>query len=181
MEDSEIVALYLQRNDQAIVQTHQKYGGLCMSIAMRILKNRQDSEECVNDTYHHTWNAIPPERPRAMAPYLGRIVRNLALDRYKYNHAGKRNPDLELSFCELEDCIPAEFDPGDGQLVEQIADFLEEQSEQARALFMLRYWWGYSVAELAQRLRMGEGKIKSSLHRTRVKLKAYLQQQGVSV
>ena len=114
MEDQQIVALYTQRSDEAIMQTQKKYGKLCMSIALRILRSREDSEECVNDAYHRIWNAIPPAQPKSLAAFAGRIVRNLSLDRYKYNRAGRRNEMLELSFQELEACLPAGVEPEAG-------------------------------------------------------------------
>lgn len=181
MEDQQIVALYTQRSDEAIVQTQKKYGKLCMSIAMRILRSREDSEECVNDAYHRIWNAIPPAQPKSLAAFAGRIVRNLSLDRYKYNRAGRRNEMLELSFQELEACLPAGTEPEAGELTELIEAFLRTQNRQARVLFVLRYWAGYDTAELAERLHMSEGGVRASLSRTRGRLKEYLLKEGILV
>ena len=106
MEDSSIVELYLQRDERAIVETSRKYESYCMKISMNILNSRLDSEECVNDTYMQTWQAIPPHRPAVLASFLGKITRNLALNRYNALHAEKRGAgEFALSLDELDDCV----------------------------------------------------------------------------
>lgn len=107
MEDTEIIDLYWQRDQRAIDETHGKYGGFLAGIAWNILRSHSDAEECVNDTYLRTWNAIPPARPSAFRAWLGRIVRNLSLDRWKQSRTAKRGGDgMEVLLGELDDCVP---------------------------------------------------------------------------
>lgn len=107
MQDSEIIALYWQRDEAAIAETSRKYGAYCFRIAGNILTAKEDAEECVNDAYHRAWNAIPPERPEHLGAWLGRVVRNVALGRWQHAHARKRNRGMTTLLSELEDCIPA--------------------------------------------------------------------------
>ena len=107
MNDQEIIALYWAKEDRAISATAEKYGSYCHAIAYNILYDRFDAEECVNDTYLGAWNSIPPQRPNRLAAFLGKITRNLALNRYKHNHAAKRSGgQVEIALSELENCIP---------------------------------------------------------------------------
>ena len=106
MDDNLIIDLYWQRNEQAVAETEAKYGPYCRSIAYGILQNNQDTEECVNDTWLRAWDSIPPQRPGRLSAFLGRIARNLALDRYDYNHAAKRSGPFDQLLSELSECIP---------------------------------------------------------------------------
>ena len=185
MEDHDIVALYFARSEAAIAQTAQKFGAYCRAIAWNILASRRDAEECENDTWLAAWNSIPPNRPARLAPYLGRITRNLALDRYDQRRAQKRGGGFDAVLDELADCLPA---PGAvAETVEaaetagQISAFLRQQPEQARRIFLRRYWYCDSTRDIARRYGIGESKVRVTLHRTREKLRAYLQQQGVEV
>lgn len=184
MEDSDIIALYWARADHAIAETAAKYGRYLASIAINILHSPEDSEECVNDTYLHTWNAIPPNRPSVLRTWLGRITRNLSLDRYKNHHAQKRGGgQAALLLSELEDCIPAPAHTNhpveEQQLAESISHFLHSQKQEARQLFVRRYWFGDPITAIAQRFHLSEAKVKSSLFRTRQKLQKYLEQEGL--
>lgn len=181
MDDKEIIDLYFTRSDQAIVETKTKYGSLCMSIAMNVLRNFQDSEECVNDTYLRAWNAIPPTRPNILSAYFSRITRNLALDRYEYNRAEKRNMELETAFVELEGCLFSEAHFEEEELGMLINTFLKELNAETRILFVLHYFYGDSIEEISKKLGVGSGKIKSSLFRTRKKLKTFLWEVGIKV
>ena len=156
MDDNLIIDLYWQRNEQAVAETEAKYGPYCRSIAYGILQNNQDTEECVNDTWLRAWDSIPPQRPGRLSAFLGRIARNLALARYDYNHAAKR---------------AGPFPP--------LLSALREESR--RNLFLRRYWYCESVEELGRRYRMSQSAVKSSLFRTRNKLKAYLEKEGVGI
>lgn len=183
MEDQAIIGLYVQRSQQAIAETRQKYGRYCRAIARNVLADRSDVEECENDTYLAAWNAIPPHQPRRLAVFLGRITRNLALDRYGYHTARKRNRRLEVILTELEECLAA---PGTveaafeaEETAKSISQFLYGCEEQARRLFVRRYWYSDSIADLADRFELSESKVKSMLFRTRRKLKAHLTQEGV--
>ena len=108
MEDDKIIALYWARKEEAISETDRKYGSYCRSISFRILNDKEDSEECVNDTWLHTWNAIPPGKPEFLAGFLGKIVRNLSISKYRAGHAQKRGSgETQALLDELEECIPS--------------------------------------------------------------------------
>ena len=184
MEDAEIIDLYWARDQRAIDETHGKYGGFLTSIAWNILRSHGDAEECVNDTYLRTWNAIPPARPTAFRAWLGRIIRNLSLDRWKQSRTAKRGGEgMEVLLGELSDCVPAphgtETALEDQEIASLISDFLRRQPQESRVFFLRRYWYGQSVSEIAEALGCGEGKVKSSLFRTRKALRAYLEQEEV--
>lgn len=185
MEEKQIIDLFFQRSESAITYIRETYGALCRSVARRILPDERDVEECLNDACLKLWNAIPPERPDSLTAYLSRIIRNLALDRYSYNHAEKRSTALTEAFEELEVCLPSSFN------VEQqtqsrefqwfLNQFLENQSASNRIYFVRRYWYGDSVAEISRTFRVSEEKVKSSLFRTRNRLREALEKEGVSI
>lgn len=186
MEDSQIIELYWQRDQQAITETAGKYGGFLGNIAWNILRSRDDAEECVNDTYLRTWNAIPPARPTVFRAWLGRITRNLSLDRWKQTKAAKRGGDeMELLLGELDDCVPAPHDTEklleDQEVAKLISTFLRNLPAETRVIFLRRYWYGETVADIAGRLDCRQGKVKSSLHRTRNALRTFLEQEEVSL
>ena len=179
-EDQSIIELYIQRDEQAIVRTEIKYGALCRSVARRILDDIRDAEECVSDTWMRTWNAIPPDRPNSLRAYLARITRNLAVDRYNYNTAAKRSTVLTEAFEELEPWLTTRSgDPDDElgltELRRVLNDFLRRQSAEARVFFLRRYWYGESVRDIADECRVTESKVKTSLFRTRERLRAELE------
>lgn len=185
MEDSRIIELYFDRSEQAIEETAKKYGRLCISIAMNILNNLEDARECENDTYVATWNAIPPTRPNVFSAFLGRITRNIALNRYEYNKAQKRNNEFDLVLSELEECVPSKNSVEDayiaGSLAGEINDFLGTLKKESRIIFVRRYWYSDSVKDIANRLALSESKVKVVLHRTRNELREYLQERGTYV
>lgn len=185
MEDGQIIELYWNRDQRAIGETDGKYGKLLHGIAWNVLRSREDSEECVNDTYLRAWEAIPPTRPGAFRVWLGQITRNLSLDRWKSRRAEKRGGGAEVLLGELEDCLPApagrERAVEDEELAELLNVFLRRLSREGRAMFLRRYWYGESVAEVAEALGCGEGKVKSSLFRSRKALREYLEKEGVAV
>ena len=183
MDDHEIVDLYWQRDEHAIEATAAKYESYCMKISQNILSDRADSEENVNDTYLHAWQAMPPQRPAILSAFLGKIARNLALNRYKARSAQKRQGDaFALSLDELDDCAPALSSPDDeamaAELGRSISAFLRTQSEEARSMFILRYFYCEPVEALATRFHCGESRIKTTLLRTRRKLKEHLIKEG---
>jgi RNA polymerase sigma-70 factor (ECF subfamily) len=155
-----------------------------MQVALGILgkAGRADAEECVNDTYLRAWNAIPPERPHSLSAFLCRITRNLSLDRYRALHRGKRNQDFEIMLSELGDCVPAQ-DEGDATaLAAEINTFLHRlDDETERRLFVGRYWHAYTVERLAEGYGMSRNAVSLRLHRTREKLRIYLQERGYTV
>lgn len=183
MDDQEIIQLYLIRSQQAIAETKEKYGSYCKAIARNILSDYSDVEECENDTYLATWHSIPPHLPRKFSVFLGRITRNIALDKYGYNTAKKRNREFELLLHELEDCLASpmtvEAQYESGEIANLINQFLYETDELARNLFILRYWHSDSIDSLSNRFNISNSKVKSILFRTRKKLRIHLERAGV--
>ena len=186
MKDNEIIELYWNRNEAAIAATAECYGNYCYAIAHHILQSPEDAQECVNDTYWKAWLSIPPQRPNRLATYLGKITRNLSLDRLKRLNAQKRGKgQTELALKELESCIPTAN--GLEQIVDEIVltnainQFLRLQPKTERNIFVGRYWHLYSIADLAQAYGMRESKVASLLFRMRNKLKTYLEKEGISV
>ena len=186
MEDDRIIGLYWARDNDAITQSERKYGAYCHAIAFRILSDRQDSEECVNDTWLGAWNAIPPHRPLDLRAFLGKITRRLACSRYRAAHAGKRGGgELPLALEELTGCIPST--PSAAQMVEDaelerlIDRFLHTLPERDCSLFLRRYWYVESTADIAARFHLPQNTVKTRLFRIRQKLKAYLEKEGISV
>ena len=184
MDDSRIVDLYLLRNEDAIRQTYLKYGKQLHSIAMNIVQDPSDAEECENDTYTKVWNSIPPHEPRTyLFAFLARITRHISLDLRKYKNRQKRTAVIVELSAELEQCIPAPTvevcqmsDEGFGELINL---FLWELNGDTRNVFIRRYWFLDSIAQIAERFQMSESKVKSMLFRTRSKLKKYLEKEGV--
>lgn len=186
MEDTAIIELYWARSESAVAETASKYGGFLWTIAWNILRSHGDAEECVNDTYLRTWNAIPPERPTAFRAWLGRIARNLSLDRWKQGRAQKRGgSETELLLGELDACLPAlhgtEKALEDRETGALISAFLRNLPQESRVIFLRRYWYGQDIAAIAAGLGCGQGKVKSSLFRTRGKLREYLENEGVTI
>ena len=178
MEDREIIRLYQQRDEQAIAASRSKYGAFLYGIAMNILRQNQDAEECESDTYHNAWRHIPPDNPWALRAYLGKITRRLSISRYRKNHAEKRNS-------EMEQCIPDSSTPEQEleakELGEIISDWLIQLPEQQKKLFVRRYWFGDSLEQLSREFELPKRLISQRLSRMRGKLKVYLEQQGVSL
>ena len=186
MDEKEIIELYWVRSELAIEETARKYGRFCHSIAYNILLNREDSEECVNDTYLHAWNAIPPRRPDKLSAFVGKITRNLALKKYEKNTAVKRGGgQVPLALEELAECIPSpdsvERQMNDQILAEVLNRFLAGLSSETRRIFLRRYWKLDTVNEIAQELGISESKVKMSLIRTRGKLRSFLEQEGIGL
>lgn len=187
MLDEQIIELYFARKESAIAETDIKYGRYCMTVANNILHSTEDSEECKNDTYMKTWSVIPPKKPDNFRTFLGRIVRNLALDMYEKLHRKKRDINsTEAILDELAECIP---DPNadvekiseDSELRDAINSFLGTLSEDNRKIFVRRYWYAGSVEEIASDYGFGKSKVKMSLSRTREKLKEHLESEGIAL
>lgn len=183
MEDQQIIDLYWERSEEAIAQTHRKYGRYCHTIAYNILQNDPDSEECVSDTYFKLWSIIPPRRPSLLSALLGKITRNLALDRCKYNRAEKRGGgQAALALEELAECVGSgsEEERMENRLLTELLNrFLDSLSQKNRQIFMLRYWYFCSVRQIADSLGLSESGVKMSLLRSRRQLKALLEKEGV--
>lgn len=180
MNDKSIIELFRTRNEQAIAELKQKYDRLCYSIAGNILSQREDIEECINSAYYDIWNNIPPDAPDDLKTYLCRIVKNKAIDRLKYNSAMKRNSQFSVSLDELAECIPDRRDDhvSAKQLAAAISRFLRTQDERHRNIFVRRYWYGDSLAKIAEYFGMNEKTIATYLFRTRKKLKEFLKKEG---
>lgn len=182
MDDRNIIELHCERNENAIKETDKKYGKLCFRIAYHILNNRSDSEECVNDTYLSVWKLIPPARPQNFMAFLCKITRNISLKRFRFNHAAKRNERMVISFSELESILPARSYPPeleDEYLGGLITDFLRSEKEDARNVFIRKYYFFDTVEEIAERYSFTESKVKSMLSRTRNRMRDFLIQKGV--
>lgn len=186
MEDKQILDLYWERSENAITETATKYGKYCHYIAYNILQDKEDSEECVNDTYLKAWNVIPPHRPNRLSTFLGKITRNLSLDKYKEKHTKKRGEgQIALALDELQECIPTtgsvEQAIDDMVLTEVLNHFLASLSAEARKIFMRRYWYLCSVKDIARDLSISESKVKMSLLRSRNVLKTMLEKEGIAL
>ena len=177
MEDKEIIALYFDRDERAIRETADKYGDFCEGVAMGILGNRQDAEECVSDTYLRTWNSIPPKRPDSLKAFVGKIARNLSIDRLRHRHIARHDSDMEIMLSELEPYLPAQEEEGSA-LTDLLDGFLDGLDALDRRLFMGRYWHGYTVARMAEHYGLTPNAVSLRLHRVREKLRDYLQKGG---
>ena len=184
VDDKTIVALYWERSEAAIEQSAQKYGKYCYKIAKNILTLHEDVEECVNDTYLAAWNSIPPQRPEKLSAYLGRLTRNLSLNRYKSMNAERRGGgEFALSLDELDECTPDPRAFGDDpeELGRIISAYLYTQSKEMRQVFVRRYFHSESIIDIAERFEMTESKVKSILHRMRLGLKTYLSEHEIHI
>lgn len=186
MEDHAIIALFWAREERALEETAHKYGSFCRSIAYNILCNREDTEECVNDTWLRAWNSMPPQRPGILSSFLGKITRNLSLDRFKLSHAGKRGGgQLPLALEELGDCVSGGESVEDQLAMKELSRlldrFLRDLPERECCIFLRRYWFVDSIREIALRYQMAEGSVKSTLYRTRQKLRLFLEKEGVAL
>lgn len=186
MEDKQIVDLYWARSERAISETEKKYSRYCYSIAYNILHNNEDSEECVNDTYLSAWRAMPEQRPHRLPAFLGRITRNLSLNRVELYHAEKRGSgQVPLALDELHECIPspdhADRVVDDLVLADTFNRFLASLSREKRVIFMRRYWYLSPVAEIAKDYSMSESKVKMSLLRSRKALKQMLKEYRIDL
>ncbi len=183
-EDEKIIQMYFSRDQSAIAQTEKKYGVKLFHYADSILKNREDAEECVNDTYLKTWESIPPNHPRYFFAYLAKICRHLAFGKLDYKHAKKRDVRLVELTEEMEMCIPGSYQEQTVELEELgkvIGEFLETLPKEKRLIFMRRYWYMDSIVEIAARFHFSESKVKTTLFRTRERFRKYLEKEGMSV
>lgn len=182
MEDRQIIDLYWQRSADAIAESSAKYGGYCHAIAYRILGDHRDAEECVNDTWAGAWNAMPVHRPTYLGAFLGTITRRIACNRLSAQRVEKRGGgELPLVLEELTDCIPqapsAAQAVEDAELERAVGRFLHTLSRRDCDLFLRRYWFAEPVADIAARYGLQTGTVKTSLHRSREKLRRYLEKE----
>lgn len=185
MEDHEIIELYWQRKEEAVTETADKYGKLCFRITGNILVRHEDCEECVSDTYLKIWNSIPTARPKYFSAFIGRIARNLALDKFAYLNAAKRAQGAAVAFEELGECVSGTASVEDEaekvRLAEALNRFLASLEKEKRIVFVCRYWHFESIEGIAHRTGFSTGKVKSMLFQLRKKLRAYLESEGIEV
>ncbi|WP_028505180.1 sigma-70 family RNA polymerase sigma factor [Ruminococcus sp. FC2018] len=184
MSNDELIALLEVKDKNALVELENKYGGYCKSIAMNILRSREDTQECLNDVYLSVWNSIPPGKPEDLKMYIAEITRNTAINLWRRKHAQKRGSGhIELLLEELSDEAASEsaLEKLDDTLAlrEAFNSFLGSLKPEQRRIFLLRYWYMHTVREIAQKLEISQSKVKVSLHRTRVKLKKLLEREGL--
>lgn len=184
MTDHEMIDLFFERSERAITELIAKYGAAVKAVASNILRNAQDVEECTNDTYLQVWNSIPPKRPEYLGAYVCRIARNVCLNRYHANTAGKRNSFYDTALEELEDTIPAldtvesEYDAK--ELRTYLNRFLQAQSRDDRYLFLRRYWYGDGISRIAEQMGITPHTASVRLFRLRRKLQTYLLKEGMT-
>ena len=184
MDDASIVQLFFERSEQALEAVSKKYGRFCHSIAHNILNNTEDTEECVNDAYLSLWNSIPPKKPDVIAPFLGRITRNLALNLYKKNHAAKRGGgDFPLVLDELSEVIEGS-ETADGELLKRelldvVNTFLSSLTPEKRKIFVCRFWYVDSIKDNANRMNMTENSVSVTLNRLKKQLRTLLLEGGL--
>ncbi len=186
MEDTQIIQLYWDRDERAIPATAEKFGRYCTAIAKNILSSAEDAEECVNDTWLNAWNAMPPHRPNVLATFLGRITRNLSLNRYKREAAARRGGgETALVLGELAELVSdtntAEQEADRRELVRAIDGFLASLSPEKRSIFLCRYWYFDRVSEIAARFGKSENSISVTLSRLRRTLYSDLQGKGFTL
>ena len=184
MEDKAIVDLFWQRSDRAIPETESKYGGYCHTVAMRIVNNREDAEECVNDTWLGAWNSMPENRPSYLAPYLAKLTRWLSLSRIKKQNRFKRGGgEITLSLEELESELGEGTDLARQMELKELSEYLDAfltgLPTEERKVFLARYWYAAAIREIAEKSGFSESKVKSMLLRTRHKLKKSLEEKGL--
>lgn len=185
MEDLQIINLYFHRDEAAILETDKKYGAFCHGVALNVLSVKEDAEECVNDTYMQAWNSIPPQRPVKLGAWLGKVVRNTAINLRKKNHRQKRYAGIEQLLDELQDCIPSnqtvDSEIGEKELTEVINKWLMSLSKGDRTLFVRRYWIGSAINALAKDYGTTPNRLAKRMYKLRQNLKHMLEQEGYSI
>lgn len=186
MDDKDIIALYLERNQAAIAETEKKYGRYCYAIAYNILYNAEDAKECVNDALMNAWNSIPPHTPSILSAFLGKLTRYVSLKKWRYARTQKRGGgEIALAYEELSDCIPGgksvEEELQEKELAEMIDRFLDELPATERRIFICRYWYFDDISTISKQFGFSNSKVKSMLHRIRKKLLSRLSEEGVYI
>lgn len=184
MDDEQIIDLYWQRQEAAISESDRKYGTYCRTVADHILCSREDTEECVSDTWLHAWNAMPPQRPNFLRAFFAGLTRNLALDRFRASHAQKRGGgEAELILDELEECVAGSQDTEAAVLAKELEEavnrFVKSLPEREGNIFIRRYFFAEPVKAIAARYRMTPNNATVILRRTREKLREALEKEGL--
>ena len=180
MDDNKIIELYFMRDETAITQTKERYGERLKALAYRILRSSEDAEECENDTYMKAWESIPPQQPQHFFAYLAKICRNTALKMLEKQQAEKRSAVIVELSQELSECLPDKHsleDTAEQELGEIISEFLKTVSKENRVIFIRRYFLSETISDISKALSISESKVKSSLFRTRNKLRDYLSKE----
>ncbi len=183
MDDKKIIDLYWKRSEQAISETESKYGRYCRAVSYGILADKEDSEECVNDTWLKVWNSIPPDRPERLAPYLGKMTRWLSLSRLRANNSLKRGGgELPLVLEELAETLDSGFNTEKQLEIKElnhvIRELLDQLGKDERDIFLCRYWYVLPISKIAAKTGFSESKVKTMLFRTRKKLLRKLKEEG---
>ena len=183
MRDQEITELFWERKEQAVTESNIRYGAYCRRISYNILANKEDVEECMNDTWYKAWNAIPPQRPLCLKAFFGKIIRNLSLNRWKWDRAGKRiRPEAMLVLDELGECVSGREQPEDAVLAEELKKeinrFLHGLSAREQGMFVQRYFYLESIKSIARYHGITENAVSVNLNRVRKQLKQYLSERG---
>ena len=185
MDDAQIIELFFARSEDAVAAVSDRYGGYCLTIAQRIVPTPEDAEECVSETWLRAWNAIPPQRPKILRLFLGKITRNVSLNRLAAETAAKRGgQEAAAALEELEGVVGTDAveEAADAAELERcIAAFLAAQKPQNRKVFLRRYYYFDTTAEIARRLRLREANVLVILSRTRAALRTYLEKEGYTV
>ncbi len=185
MDDRQIIQLYWQRDERAVAETDRKYGAYCRAIAMNLLGERRDAEECVSDAYHQAWRSMPPQRPDCLRAWLGRVVRNLSLNRWQRARAKKRGGGMECLLSELEECVPSPRTV-EGQLESErlgavLSGWLHQLPREDRVLFVRRYWYGEALKDLARERGERAGRLAQRMYRLRAGLRRELEKEGITL
>ena len=185
IDDKSIIELFFERSERGLAELDEKYGKLCHKLSHNILNSRQDAEECVNDAYLGVWNAIPPTRPDPLRAYVCKVVRNISLKLYYKKEAEKRNSSYDIAMQELEDCLSApdtvEAEVETRELALMIENFLDTLNDENAVIFLRRYWFSDTYAEIAKRTGISEKSVSMRLVRIRKQMKQYLLEREVSV
>ncbi len=183
LEDQLIIKLFYERSEKAIDELARKYGRLCKAVALRIIGNEQDAEECVNDAYLAVWNTIPPQHPEHLSAYSVAITRNQSLKRYRRNTSKKRNHYYDALLDEMSECLASNISVEDEILLKETGEYMNEflgKCKQIdRVIFVKRYWFCMEIGEIAKELKLSDNYVKVHLHRTREKCKDYLRKEGL--
>jgi len=184
MDDGKIIELFFARNEDAIRHTHDAYGKRLFTLADNIVRNDQDAEESVNDTYMRAWDTIPPQRPQHFFAYLAKICRHLSLDKLDWRNAAKRKAEVVSLTQEMEACIPdasRDREMEAKELGRLLDTFLRTLSEENQMIFLRRYWYVDTIGEIAARYGISESAVNMRLNRARGKLRAYLAKEGIEI
>lgn len=185
MDDGNIINLFFERSERAIIELANKYGPVCFTVSINILNDRLEAEECVNDSYLAVWNNIPPQRPNPLLSFVCRIVRNISINRYKKNSAQKRKGNYELCLDEIENIVSNHSSVEDecsvAELTALIDEFLDSQAKTNRMIFVRRFWYLDSYKDIADASGLREGAVRTRLSRVKSDLRKFLERNGVII